>query len=285
MHAGATSTAAASTAATTRPTTGPRAACPPTSGSAVHALYAFVREADEIVDGPGRARRPGRCAAPSSTATSSACTRRSPASPRATRRSPRWSTPAARHDLPLDELGSYFDSMRIDCAPVRMAHVGGARALHARQRRRRRAHPGAAARRAGRAPRVASRSLALAFQLTNFIRDVREDWELDRIYLPARTSSARRRRADRPAPADAPASAELLAVEVGRARELFREGARRRRGGRAARAARDAHGAQRLPAACSTASSGSTTTCCAAAPACRPWELAGAVAQGLRAGA
>ena len=28
-------------------------------------------------------------------------------------------------------------------------------------------------------------SLALAFQLTNFVRDVREDWDLDRVYLPA----------------------------------------------------------------------------------------------------
>jgi phytoene synthase len=27
-------------------------------------------------------------------------------------------------------------------------------------------------------------SLALAFQLTNFVRDVREDWDLDRVYLP-----------------------------------------------------------------------------------------------------
>ena len=27
--------------------------------------------------------------------------------------------------------------------------------------------------------------LGLAFQLTNFLRDVREDWRLDRVYLPA----------------------------------------------------------------------------------------------------
>ena len=33
-----------------------------------------------------------------------------------------------------------------------------------------------------------SASLGAAFQLTNFVRDVREDWELDRVYMPAEDS-------------------------------------------------------------------------------------------------
>ena len=60
--------------------------------------------------------------------------------------------------------------------------------------------------------------LGVAFQLTNFIRDVREDWSLDRVYLPgprrgrpAPRRGQRRRRAPR------------SPSEVGRARRLFGE--------------------------------------------------------------
>ena len=62
-------------------------------------------------------------------------------------------------------------------------------------------------------------SLALAFQLTNFIRDVREDWELDRVYLPGVSAEQIAKRQ----PSDG--FRRLLAVEVARARELFSEGA------------------------------------------------------------
>src|SRR5205823_4820801 len=87
---------------------------------AVHALYGFVRGADELVDGPRRASAP------------------------AARRAAldRWerelddglarghsSHPViaalvdagTRHDLPLGELHVYMRSMRIDCGPVRIA--------------------------------------------------------------------------------------------------------------------------------------------------------------------
>ena len=65
--------------------------------------------------------------------------------------------------------------------------------------------------------------LALAFQLTNFIRDVREDWELDRVYLPARGPRALRRLAGRDRrPRAEPGFRRLLALEVERARDLFR---------------------------------------------------------------
>ena len=46
--------------------------------------------------------------------------------------------------------------------------------------------------------------LGMAFQLANFVRDVREDWALDRIYLPG---PARERPARPAAPATASASA------------------------------------------------------------------------------
>ena len=74
--------------------------------------------------------------------------------------------------------------MRLDCAPVRMrtweelAPTWTARpARSAGSWRRCSACPGRQHADYGR--------LGLAFQLTNFLRDVREDYELDRIYLPA----------------------------------------------------------------------------------------------------
>jgi phytoene synthase len=68
-----------------------------------------------------------------------------------------------------------------------------------------------------------ARQLGLAFQLTNFIRDVSEDYRRGRVYLPAedlaRFGVAR---ADLAADRATPAVAELLAFEVARAREHYR---------------------------------------------------------------
>jgi phytoene synthase len=145
---------------------------------ATHALYGYVRTADQIVDGPDR-----------------------PATPEARRaaldaweqelRGGRSSHPAVialmdageRHDLPLDELGPYMRSMRVDCGRVR---IGDDAELDV--------YMDGSAGSVGRimAPLldVPERfhadfgQLGRAFQLANFIRDVGEDWEMDRIYLP-----------------------------------------------------------------------------------------------------
>ena len=156
---------------------------------AVHALYAFVREADEIVDGPGRAADPAlrraeldryeqglRDALAGEPSRDPAITALVDA--------------GRRHDLPLEQLDSYFDSMRIDCAPVRMAtweelesYMQGSAGAVGR----------ILAVLLGAPPerQDSFATLALAFQLTNFIRDVREDWELDRVYLPGRRRLSR----------------------------------------------------------------------------------------------
>src|SRR5215217_8686140 len=150
---------------------------------ATHALYGYVRTADEIVDGP---RRPA-----------SADARRAAldAWERELERGlagERLQSPVVgalvdagrRHRLPLGELRTYMRSMRIDCAPVRMetwdelvAYMDGS---------------------AGSVGRIMAPLLGVperhqagygrlgrAFQLANFIRDVREDTRLDRVYLPA----------------------------------------------------------------------------------------------------
>lgn len=192
---------------------------------AVHALYGFVRGADELVDGADR-----------------------PPGPDERRRAlDRWQDEleqgraqgysrhpviaalvdaGRRHDLPLGELSAYMDSMRLDCGPVRVADrseldrymrgsagavglimaplLGAPAELH---------------------PAVAQ--LGTAFQLTNFIRDVREDYELDRVYLPA---EERRRHGvsvdDIAARRMSHGLSALLAAEVSRARDLFADTAR-----------------------------------------------------------
>jgi phytoene synthase len=183
---------------------------------ATHALYGYVRTADQIVDGP---RRPP-----------------TPAARRAALdawedelRRGRSSHPAvialvdagARHALRLDELGPYMRSMRLDCGPVRMgtwdellSYMDGS---------------------AGSVGRIMAPLLGVperfhaefghlgqAFQLANFIRDVREDRELDRIYFPAED---RERlgvgEEDFAGERATPALRALIAQHVARARALF----------------------------------------------------------------
>jgi phytoene synthase len=187
---------------------------------AVHALYGFVRGADQLVDGADRPPDPAR--------------RREALN--------RWQAElerglatgssehpviaalvdaGRRHDLALTELSIYMDSMRVDCGPVRLASRdeldsymrGSAGAVGLIMApllgTPRDLHWGVA-------------ELGRAFQLTNFIRDVREDFELDRVYLPgderarlgvSEDDLAQRRTTD--------GLRTLLAAEVGRARHMF----------------------------------------------------------------
>jgi phytoene synthase len=76
---------------------------------------------------------------------------------------------------------------------------------------------------AGRAASEPARQLGLAFQLTNFIRDLAEDSRRGRVYLPAEDLDRFGvRRADLAAPVVSPAVRELVAFEVERARGHYR---------------------------------------------------------------
>jgi phytoene synthase len=191
---------------------------------AVHALYAFVRSADEMVDGPDRAADPaerraaldglegrlraglagGRCGDPAVSALADA---------------------GARHGLPLEELDVYMESMRTDCDSVRIgsweeltSYMEGSAAAVGRIMAPLLGAPAPAA--------DSFAHLGQAFQLTNFIRDVREDFHLDRIYLPG--EDRQRFGVAEAEIAEGHASAgfrSLLALQVDRARELFRQGA------------------------------------------------------------
>lgn len=188
--------------------------------AAVHALYGFVRGADEIVDArpelapherraeldewereleqglaTGRSRHPVIAAL----------------------------VDAAEHeDLPLAELRPYVASMRMDCGTLRI----GTRAELDRYMEGSGGSVGRIMASILGAPAEAERlaRLGVAFQLTNFLRDVREDFALDRIYLPA----DERARAgvgddDFAAGTATPALRGLVAAEVQRARALFAE--------------------------------------------------------------
>ena len=174
---------------------------------ATHALYGYVRTADEIVDGPRRA------AAPQDRRDALDAWERELQTPR---------HPIAvaltdagdRHGLPLHELHTYMGSMRIDCAPVRMqsyeqlaAYMDGSAGTVGRIM--------AALLRVPERHHAEFGLLGQAFQLTNFIRDVREDHALDRVYLPG----------VEPAQLAAPSAGRelraLVAQEVSRARALF----------------------------------------------------------------
>jgi len=73
------------------------------------------------------------------------------------------------------------------------------------------------------AAREHARQLGLAFQLTNFIRDVGEDLDRGRVYLPqADLERFGVRRADLAAARATPQVAELLAFQVDRARAHYR---------------------------------------------------------------
>ncbi len=181
---------------------------------ATHALYGFVRTADQIVDGPHRLPTPDarRAALDAWEAELHAGADSREPVVRA------LADAATRHRLPLGELATYMRSMRIDCAPVRIssweelvAYMDGS---------------------AGSVGRIMASLLGVptpdfgrlghAFQLANFIRDVGEDHRLDRVYLPA---SDRARfgvaEADLSAARAGPELRALLAHEVSRARELF----------------------------------------------------------------
>jgi phytoene synthase len=182
---------------------------------AVHALYGFLRGADELADGP-----------------------QADATPEARRAAlDRWQAAldeglarghsdhpvigalvdaGRRHDLPLDQLAAYMDSMRMDCVGT----------LRLRTRDELDTYMNGSAGAVGRimapligvppAQREAVARLGVAFQLTNFLRDVREDYAMDRVYLPSLDEEALA--AGRPT--------RLPVEEVHRARALFRESAR-----------------------------------------------------------
>jgi 15-cis-phytoene synthase len=173
---------------------------------ATHALYGYVRTADQIVDGPDRlptaaARRAALDAWEQELRDARAGGASHPIAGALV-------DAGERHDLPLDELELYMQSMRVDCDVVRIASDDELDAYMDGS--------------AGSVGRIMARLLDVppryqddfgrlgqAFQLTNFIRDVGEDWEMDRVYLPGIDDLRGR------------ALRDVVMRQAGRARSLF----------------------------------------------------------------
>jgi phytoene synthase len=183
---------------------------------AVHALYGFVRGADEIVDGPrrlpaGAARRAALDLWAAELARGLECGHSEHPVIAA------LVDAARRHRLPLHLLDRYMASMRMDCdEPVRMSseaeldrYMDGSAATVGRIMAPLLQAPDDLHEQVAR--------LGVAFQLTNFVRDVALDWELDRIYVPGVAEEDLR--SGRPTAA----MRERVARQVARARALFAE--------------------------------------------------------------
>ncbi|GAA1329757.1 phytoene/squalene synthase family protein [Actinocatenispora thailandica] len=201
----------------------------------VHALYGFTRYTDDIVDqletGRGgdaqhRARR------------LDGWTARFRAGLAGEPTGPDPILPAVLHtiavfDLPLADFDAFLTSMRMDLT-VReyqdysdllgymegSAAVIGTMMLPVLLAENRAGRPAADRLAAMREP---ARQLGLGFQLTNFIRDVAEDLQRDRVYLPQRDLDRFGvSRADLAADSAGPAVRELVRFEIDRAREHYR---------------------------------------------------------------
>jgi phytoene synthase len=180
---------------------------------ATYALYGYVRVADQLVDGPRRPASPQRRGAALDAWEAQLA---APTHPVALA----LADAADRHALPLGELATYMRSMRVDCEPpIRIdtyeqlaGYMDGSAGTVGRIMAALLGVPPAHHADLGR--------LGVGFQLANFIRDVREDRRLDRIYLPAED-----RAAFGVSEADLAGSSArlraLLAHEAERARALF----------------------------------------------------------------
>jgi phytoene synthase len=193
---------------------------PPDVRPATHALYGYVRTADEIVDGPGRAATPAARLAELD-AWEAELDRGLEAGESSHPVVGALVDAGWRHRLPLGELHAYMGSMRRDCAPVRMltweelcGYMDGSAGTVGRIMAPLLGVPERHHADYGR--------LGLAFQLTNFLRDLREDYGLDRVYLPLED---RERfgvvEADLAGERSSGELRDLVAFEARRARELF----------------------------------------------------------------
>lgn len=190
---------------------------------AVHALYAYVRRADDLVDGRARPAAPAerrRALDAWEAALAEARIRGTSPHPEVAA----LVDAAARHELDLAPLEAYMCSMRLDCDRVRIAswteletYMEGSAGSVGRILTPLLGAPAEAG--------DAFSRLGRGFQLANFLRDVREDRALDRIYLPAEDLERWGvPEADLEGAATSPALRSAVELQVRRARALLAAG-------------------------------------------------------------
>ncbi|MDT7727777.1 MAG: 15-cis-phytoene synthase [Actinomycetota bacterium] len=155
---------------------------------AAHALYGFARAADEIVDNPPPGSDPAAGLAQISRQLDAVFSSERPADPVLAA----LADTVGRHDLDRDLFDAFLHSMRMDLTvteyatyPALAEYVYGSACVIGLQML-----PvlGTVGDRADAAPAAAA--LGEAFQLTNFLRDVGEDLDRGRLYLPIDELSA-----------------------------------------------------------------------------------------------
>lgn len=193
---------------------------PPERRSAVHALYGFARTADDIVDDPSPAATPESKAAKLQAFSDSMA---DPVDAHPTVRAALHT--AERFQLDPALFTAFLDSMRMDLTVTEYAthadldrYVWGSAAVIGLM-----VTPvmGTVTSVEEAAPYAAD--LGVAFQLSNFIRDVGEDLRLGRIYLPMESLhrfGLDRERLQREVVDDAVRG--LLAAEIDRTRAIYR---------------------------------------------------------------
>ncbi|WP_053057678.1 phytoene/squalene synthase family protein [Rubrobacter aplysinae] len=148
----------------------------------VHAIYAFMREADEIVDDPGEASLEEQLAGLDGfeAETVAAISGESVANP--TLRA--FANTVRLHGIELDTVNAFLGSMKMDTRVFRYetfmdlkSYTYGSAAVVGLMMCRIMGVTDAAA-------DPHAEALGEAMQLTNFLRDVGEDWERGRVYLP-----------------------------------------------------------------------------------------------------
>lgn len=194
---------------------------PPDRRPAVHALYAFARRADEIVDAFDdsltTAKRERRLAE-----WTNQLERGGDSDPVI----PAVHDTIVRHHIPMRHFEDFLASMRMDLDTTEyatwedlMTYVHGSAAVIGLQMLPvLGCRPGTTE-----AAAPYARDLGIAFQLTNFLRDVGEDLDRDRVYLPKEDLAAfsltpddlRRRVVDA-------GFRRLMAFEIARTREIYR---------------------------------------------------------------
>ncbi|MFC5754201.1 phytoene/squalene synthase family protein [Actinomadura rugatobispora] len=188
----------------------------------VHALYGFARHVDDIVDSAGAPA--GRAAALDDlTSALAACLAGEPAQGPVL---PAFVHTVRSFGIERADIDAFLRSMRADLTVTRYETYGdlleymegSAAAIGLMMLPVLETVPGA-----GRLAREPARELGRAFQLTNFLRDVAEDLERGRVYLPRRDLAEFGVAEDDLARGRAsPELRELVAYEEDRARDHYR---------------------------------------------------------------
>jgi len=190
----------------------------------VHALYGFARYADDLVDRPSAGRPPARRLAELRSDVEEALSGRYGSHPVVRALSDTVHT----YDIDPDYVRAFLDSMESDLSVDRYAsfadlknYMWGSACVVGLELLPILGVPGDPSR--AKAAAGHASDLAIAFQLTNFIRDVAEDWRRGRVYLPQDSLAAHAVTGSMfGAPTASPQVRALIAAEVQRARCFYR---------------------------------------------------------------